>query len=132
MKLPYNKGGLKLCNIRTKIDAQRVKWLIEAVNSLTDSIDHCLVNENLGVYKHHRYRPPINKIPSITSFYKSCLKSWYDISPTYRVNNQTDIDKKLIYLNPRILNDRRECYYPMKIRPNFTIHVQTSSYDKRL
>ena len=84
IKLPYNKGGLNLCDIRTKIDAQRVKWLIEALNSPTDSIEYYLANENLGVYKHHtigeikgfnllRYRPPINKITGITSFYKSCL-----------------------------------------------------------
>ena len=33
IKLPYNKRGLNLCDIRTKIDVQRVKWLIEALNS---------------------------------------------------------------------------------------------------
>ena len=107
IKLPYNKGGLNLCDIRTKIDAQRVKWLIEALNSPTDSIEYYLVNENLGVYKHHtigeikgfnllRYRPPINKITGITSFYKSCLKSWYDINPKYRVNNQAELDTEFI------------------------------------
>ena len=74
-----------------------MKWLIEALNSPTDSIEYYLVNENLGVYKHHtigeikgfnllRYRPSINKITGNTSFYKSCLKSWYDINPKYRVN----------------------------------------------
>ena len=130
IKLPYNIGGLNLCDIRTKIDAQRLKWLIEALNSPTDSIEYYLVNENLGVYKHHtigeikgfnllRYRPPINKITSITSFYKSCLKSWYKIRLAYRVNNQAELDKELIYLKPKILNDRRECYNPPKIRPNF-------------
>ena len=36
-KLSYNKGGLNSCDIRTKKDAQRVKWLIEALNSSTDT-----------------------------------------------------------------------------------------------
>ena len=81
IKLPYNKGGLNLCDIRTKIDAQRVKWLIEALNSPTDSIEYYLANENqssnreIEVFNLFRYRPPIHKITGITSFYESCLKS---------------------------------------------------------
>ena len=83
-----------------------MKWLIEALNSPPDSIEYYLVNENLAVYKHHtigdikgfnllRNRPPINKITSITSFYKSCLRSWYEKNPTYRVN-QAELDKELL------------------------------------
>ena len=52
----------------------------------------------------------------MTSFYKICLKSWYDINPKYRVNNQAELDKELIYRNPRILNDRREFYNYPKIQ----------------
>ena len=44
---------LMLCDIRTKIDAQRVRWLVEALNSQTDSIEYYLISENLGVQKHH-------------------------------------------------------------------------------
>ena len=66
-----------------------------------------------------RYRLSINKVTGITSFYKSCLKSWYDINAKYRVNNQAELDKEFIYLNPRILNDRRECYNPPNIHPNY-------------
>ena len=102
-----------------------MKWSIEALNSPTDSIEYYLVNENVGVYKYYtigeikglsilEYRPPINDITSITSISKSCLKSCYDISPKYRVDNQAELDKELIYLNPRILNDRREFYKPKR------------------
>ena len=142
IKLAYPKRRLNLCGIRAKIDAQRVKWIIEALTSPTDSIEYYLVNENLVAYKHHtigeikgfnllRYRPPINKITSITSFYKSCLKSWYDINLKYRVKNQVELDKELIYLNPRILNDPRECYNHPKIHPKFFIHARTTTYNKR-
>ena len=57
-----------------------MKWLIEALNSPTNIIEHNLVNENLLVYKRDtlrettvnllRYRPTINKINGIT-FIKS-------------------------------------------------------------
>ena len=130
IQLSYNIRGLNSCDIRTKKDAQRVKWLIETLNSPTDCIEYYLVIENIWVYKHHtigeikcfnllRYRPPINKITGITSFYKSYLKSSYDINPKYRVSNRAELDKDLIYLNPRISNDRREYYNPPKTRPNF-------------
>ena len=46
MKLPYNKGGLNLCDVRTKIDVQQVKWLIEALNSPTEHRT-LSINENL-------------------------------------------------------------------------------------
>ena len=42
MKLPYNKGGLNIGDIRTRIDAKRVKWLIVALNSPTGSIEYYL------------------------------------------------------------------------------------------
>ena len=40
IKLPCNKERLNLFDIRTKIDAQRVKWLIGALNSPTDSTEY--------------------------------------------------------------------------------------------
>ena len=114
IKLLHNERVLTLCHVRTKIDAQRVKWSIENLNSPIDNIEYYLVNENLVVYKHHtigeikgfnlyRYRPRIIKITAIPSFYKSCLKSWYDISPKHKFNNQAELDKELIYMNPKIM-----------------------------
>lgn len=69
--MPYNKRGSNLCDITTTIDAQRMRWLMEYLNSLTDSIEYYRVNQNLSVYRYHilTCRPPINKITGITNFY---------------------------------------------------------------
>ena len=113
----YHKGGLRLCNIETRINAFRVKWISHILESDRNSIEFFLANKlisdkfNLGLNILKGYT--IGCIKTISNkFYRNACIAWNKLNIIFQPKDERSIENLWIYENILLKDDDGRIYKP--------------------
>ena len=107
-----SKGGLKMPNIFLKVKSWQLSWLRRAL-LYPDSKWLITLNKIINIidFKHlAQSKTDLNKIDFfVPDFYKSILKTWYDIRDTINAD-VIDIPNEILWYNKNITVDKKEIF----------------------
>ena len=116
---PLEKGGIALVNINNKILAQRLVWLAKLCSMPQDSFTKVIAEEQIGAFEAGytgldliKTNHKLLKVKIEDTFYGEVFEIRKRFEITFAPKNEEEINKELLFYNPRILDTEGKPYLP--------------------
>ena len=112
----YQKGGLKLVEIDTKVKTMRIQWLYKLTTKPVSDIERHLADNLIGEYRGIKGIDILNHttetrlLRSINQFYSRAIEYWRALDIEFKVASLQSIRNITIYHNKLLVNSNNEVF----------------------